>query len=72
MQAVFIILCFFYVFAIVLSEPYRAVLHWSMLAGLVLASPIFIFEFVWLTCVASAFVKAIAFMTLRAESMQFR
>jgi len=49
LQAAFIILCFFYVFAILLSEPYRAVLNWSVLAGLALASPIFFFEFVWLS-----------------------
>lgn len=49
MQAAFIVLCFFYVFAVVLSEPYRAVFRWSMLAGLALASPIFVFELVWLS-----------------------
>lgn len=49
MQATFIILCFFYIFAILLSEPYRAVLNWSVLAGFLLALPIYIYELVWLS-----------------------
>jgi hypothetical protein len=49
LQTSFINLCFFYVFAIVISEPYRALLNWSITTGLILASPILIFELFWLS-----------------------
>lgn len=49
MHAAFLVLCFFYAFAVFLSESYRAVLAWSIPAGLALASPILIFEIIWLS-----------------------
>lgn len=59
MHAVFLILCFLYVFAVMLSEPYRAVIGKSFFAGLALASPILVFEVVWLSydSLANALIK---------------
>ena len=59
MHAAFLILCFMYVFAMFLSDSYRAVISRSLLEGIILASPILIFELVWLSydSFANALVK---------------
>jgi hypothetical protein len=71
MQAAFLILCFLYILAIVLSEPYRAVLHWSLWAGLALASPVFVFELIWLSydSFAESLVKESAKLSLHRRKL---
>jgi len=44
----FILMCFFYLGAILVSETFRKIIDQSTLLGLVIASPIFVLEFVWL------------------------
>lgn len=49
MQTTFTILCFFYVLAVLIWKPYTEIIRWSVLAGIVLATPVFIFEMFWLS-----------------------
>lgn len=45
----FLLMCFFYLGAILVSETFRKVLGHSVLVGLVVGSPIFAFELIWLS-----------------------
>ncbi|SFN48555.1 hypothetical protein SAMN05660284_01604 [Formivibrio citricus] len=44
----FLLMCFFYIGAILVSETFRKILGQSIFVGLVAGSPILIFELVWL------------------------
>jgi hypothetical protein len=44
----FLLMCFFYLGTLLVSESYRKILNHSWLLGVVIASPIFVFELIWL------------------------
>ena len=44
----FLLMCFFYLGAIFVSETFRKILGQSVLIGLIAGSPIFVFELIWL------------------------
>ncbi|WP_284217050.1 hypothetical protein [Agaribacter marinus] len=45
----FIMMCFFFLSAIILSSKVNALIEQSMLFGLIMGTPILLFEFVWLS-----------------------
>lgn len=44
---VFILLCFFYLGTLIYSDSLRAIINYSWLAGIVIGTPIFLYEIVW-------------------------
>ena len=56
----FLMMCFFYLGALLLSEAYRAVPNTSIAVFVITATPIYVFELVWLhyDSVARGLVKA--------------
>ncbi|WP_142995600.1 hypothetical protein [Zobellella denitrificans] len=44
----FLLMCFFYLAALLISETLREMADQSVILVLILASPIFVFEFIWL------------------------
>ena len=56
----FLMMCFFYLGALLLSDGYRTVFSKSIVAGVIVGTPIFVFELVWLhyDSVARRLVKA--------------
>lgn len=50
----FLLMCLFYLGALIASTSYRVIVHESVLLGTFMASPIFIFEVIWLNHDSSA------------------
>lgn len=44
----FLLMCFFYLAALLISQTFRGIANESIIIVLVLASPIFVFEIIWL------------------------
>lgn len=44
----FLLMCFFYLAALLMSDTLRGIINQSAFFGLIIGSPIFIFEFIWL------------------------
>ena len=45
----FLLMCFFYLGAILVAETFRKILGQSVFVGLIAGSPIFVFELIWLS-----------------------